>query len=400
MKNEPADRIKLVQPSSTLAMKAKARTMKAGGIDVVDLSAGEPEFDTPESVKAAAIEAIREGFTKYTAVGGIDALKEAIVEKLRSDNGLVYEPAQIFVSCGAKHSIYNLIQALCGPGDEVILPAPYWVSYPDQIVLAGARPVIVDTTDADGFKLSADRLREAATGATKMLILNSPSNPTGSGYTRAELEKLAEVAVEKDFLVLSDEIYEKIVYDGYTHTSIAAVSDAVKERTLVVNGVSKTYAMTGWRIGYFAAPPWVVAAVNKIQGHSTSNPSSIAQRAAVAAIAGPQDEMHSMISAFPGRRDFLLDRLTGIPDVTCYRAQGAFYLFPRVSAYYGRRSEGVSVGSSSEMAMYLLQKAHVAIVPGAAFGADDYIRISFSTGEDTLGKGMDRIEAALARLEA
>ena len=399
MEYEFAERVKKVQPSATLGITTLAKAMKADGIDVIGLGAGEPDFDTPDHIKEAAEEAIREGFTKYTPVGGINELKDAIIEKFQRDNGLSYDRAQIFVSCGAKHSIYNLFQALCGPGDEVIVPAPYWLSYPDQVCLAGATPVIVETNEAESFRLSADRLREAVTGATRILVLNSPSNPTGAAYPRSELEKIAEVAIEKDFLILSDEIYESIVYDGFTSTSIASLGDEVKERTLLVNGVSKTYAMTGWRIGYFAADASVAAAVNKIQGHSTSNPTSIAQRAAVAAITGPQEAVAEMTAAFAGRRDALLDRFGRIPGVTCYKPQGAFYLFPRVSAYYGRGYGGKSVAGSKDMAKYLLEEAQVAVVPGEAFGADDCIRISYAASMESLGKGLDRIEEALSSLE-
>jgi len=399
MKCDLADRIKKVQPSATLAIKTMAKAMKADGIDVVDLGAGEPDFDTPVHIKDAAIEAIREGFTKYTPVGGIDELKDAIVGKLHSENAISYDRSQIFISCGAKHSIYNLFQALCGPGDEVIVPAPYWLSYPDQISLAGATPVIVETTEDESFRLSADRLREAVTGATRVLVLNSPSNPTGAAYSRAELERIAEVAIEKDFLILSDEIYERIVYDGFTHTSIASLGDEVKDRTLLVNGVSKTFAMTGWRIGYFAADASIAAAVNKIQGHSTSNPTSIAQRAALAAITGPQEEVAEMTAAFAERRDYILDRFGRIPGITCYKPQGAFYLFPRMSDYYGRKCGGKAVVGSGDMAKYFLEQAQVAVVPGKAFGADDYVRISYAASMEAISKGLDRIEEALARLE-
>jgi aspartate aminotransferase len=301
-----AKRAQAIKPSPTLATAAKAKAMKAQGIDVVDFGVGEPDFDTPENVKQAGIKAIQTGCTKYTPAGGTDELKEAVIEKLKKDNGLQYEKSQILISCGAKHSLYNIAEALFDPGDEVIIPSPYWVSYPDQVLLNDATPVIVETTEEEGFKLSAKKLAKAITGKTKALVLNSPSNPTGLAYNRKTLEDIAALAVQHRIYVISDEIYEKLIYDGFTHTSIASLGQEIKSQTIVVNGVSKSHAMTGWRIGYAAGPKDVITAMANIQSQSTSNPSSISQKAAVEALRGPQDFIGTMNAEFDKRRKYMV----------------------------------------------------------------------------------------------
>jgi aspartate aminotransferase len=388
-----SERAKKVKPSPTLAMDAKAKEMKARGIDVINFGVGEPDFDTPENIKEAAIKAIREGFTKYTPAGGILPLKEAIAAKLKSDNGLGYATDEIIVSCGAKHSLYNIAQALYGPGDEVIIPAPYWVSYPDQVLLNDAEPVIVETSEEDSFMLGAEALDKAITPRTKALILNYPSNPTGLAYDRKALEGIAEVAVKHGIYVVSDEIYEKLLYDGAEHVSIASLGKEIKERTLVVNGLSKSHAMTGWRIGYAAGPKEVISAMAKIQSQSTSNPTSIAQKASVEALTGPQDFLKEMLAAFDERRKFLVDELNSMPGVSCLAPRGAFYAFPNTSGLYGGKLK-----SSSDLALYLLEEANVALVPGDAFGNDNHVRISYATSLDDIKRAVERIKEVLGRL--
>jgi len=394
-----AKRAQAIKPSPTLATAAKAKAMKAQGIDVVDFGVGEPDFDTPENVKQAGIKAIQSGFTKYTPAGGIDDLKEAVVEKFRKDNGLQYEKSQILISCGAKHSLYNIAEALFDPGDEVIIPSPYWVSYPDQVLLNDSVPVIVATTEEEGFKLSVKKLEQAVTGKTKALILNSPSNPTGSAYDRKTLEEIAAFAVRRNLYVISDEIYEKLIYDGFTHTSIAALGTDIKNLTIVVNGVSKSHAMTGWRIGYAAGPKDVITAMANIQSQSTSNPASISQKAAVEALRGPQDFIRTMNIEFDKRRKYMVERLNRIKGVSCLMPMGAFYAFPRVSPLFGKSVNGKPVRNSSDLAALLLDEAKVALVSGDAFGADAYIRLSYATSMENIQKGLDRIEKTLNALQ-
>jgi aspartate aminotransferase len=393
-----AKRAQAIKPSPTLATAAKAKAMKARGIDVVDFGVGEPDFDTPENVKEAGIQAIRSGFTKYTPAGGIDELKEAVIEKFRRDNGLLYEKSQVLISCGAKHSLYNIAEALFDPGDEIIIPSPYWVSYPDQVLLNDATPVIVETTEEEGFKLSASQLENAITGKTKALILNSPSNPTGLAYDKKTLEDIAAVAVKHNIYVISDEIYEKLIYDGFTHTSIAALGAEIKDLTIVVNGVSKSHAMTGWRIGYAAGPKDVITAMANIQSQSTSNPASISQKAAVEALRGPQGFIQVMNVEFDKRRKYMVDRLNRINGVSCLMPVGAFYAFPRVSALFGKEANGKIIRNSSDLAALLLDEAKVALVSGDAFGADAYIRLSYATSMESIEKGLDRIEKTLNTL--
>ena len=393
-----ARRAAAIKPSPTLATAAKAKEMKASGIDVVDFGVGEPDFDTPENVKEAAKKAIQSGYTKYTPASGAEDLKEAVIEKFKKDNGLVYEKSQILISCGAKHSLYNIAEALFDPGDEVIIPSPYWVSYPDQVILNDATPVIVETTEEEGFKLSAKKFEKALTRKTKAIILNSPSNPTGLAYDRKTLEEIAAVAVKHKVYVISDEIYEKLIYDGFQHFSIASLGPEIKNLTIVVNGVSKSHAMTGWRIGYAAGPKEVITAMANIQSQSTSNPASISQKAAVEALRGPQGFIQTMNIEFDKRRKYMVERLNKIPGMSCLMPVGAFYAFPRVSPLFGKSVNGKRIMGSSDFASYLLEEAKVALVSGDAFGADNYIRLSYATSLDTIVKGIDRIERAASKL--
>ncbi len=393
-----SNRAKGLKPSPTLAINAKAKAMQAQGVRVISFGAGEPDFDTPANIKKAAIRAIEEGFTKYTAVGGIDELKDAVIEKFRRDNQLTYKRSQILISCGGKHSFYNLAQALFDRGDEVIIPAPYWVSYPPMVALAEATPVIVETREENGFKLTVEDLRRVITPRTKALILNSPSNPTGSAYEKEELERIAEIAVSNDFFVISDEIYEKIVYDGFQFRSIASLGDEIKKRTVIVHGVAKTYAMTGWRIGYAAGPEEIISAMSNIQSQSTSNPTSISQKASVEALIGPQDEVERMVFAFAERRNYIVDRLNEIEGVSCFKPIGAFYVFPNFSEYYGKHYQGKKINNSTDLADYFLEVAKVAVVPGIEFGADRFERLSYATSMEEIEEGLDRIEDALKKL--
>ena len=393
-----SERIRTIKPSPTLAMNAKALSMRAAGVDVISFGVGEPDFDTPRHIREEAIRAIEEGFTRYTAVGGIPELKDAIVEKFRRDNDLSYEPDEVMVSCGGKHVLYNLAQAFLNPGDEVIIPAPYWVSYPPIVILAGASPVIVGTQEADDFKLSPESLEKAITPRTRLLILNSPSNPTGSVYTESELRALIEVILKYNIWVISDEIYEKLIFDDRPFHSVAQLSEEAKSKTFVVNGVSKTYAMTGWRIGYVAGPRQIMAGMTKIQSQSTSNPNSIAQKAAVAALNGPQDSIEAMVEAFVSRREYLLERLNAIKGVHCNVPGGAFYAFPNFSHYFNAETEGRAIKGSVDLCEYLLTEARVALVPGIAFGDDSFMRFSYATGLETIKEGLDRIESALGKL--
>ena len=372
-----------LSPSLTLSIDSKAKAMKAEGIDVCGFGAGEPDFDTPEHIKQAAIAALEAGFTKYTPSAGLPELRQAIADKLEADNQLSYRPSQVVVSSGAKHSCYNAILATCQPGDEVLIPSPYWVSYPDMVRLAGAEPVIVQTTERNGWKMRASDFENAMTPRTKMLILNTPGNPTGSVYTREELEGIVEVAAEEDIYILSDEIYEKLVYDDTKYVSIASLSKEAYDLTITVNGFSKAYAMTGWRLGYLAAPEAVAKAVDNIQSHSTSHPCSFAQKGALAALKGDQQALADMRDEFAMRRDYMFDRITKIPNITAVKPQGAFYILVNIS----------QLGLSSQnFADRLLSKANVAVVPGAAFGDDRTVRLSYATSIDVIKKGLDRFQ--------
>jgi len=391
-------RARRLKPSATLTITAKAKELKSQGVDVIGFGAGEPDFDSPEHVKEEAIKAIREGLTKYTAVGGIDELKDSIIGRLREDHGLEYERSEIIVSIGAKHSLYNLIQVLVDSGDEVIVPAPYWVSYPEQITLAEGTPVILETSEENGFKIDPNELKKHINSSTKALILNYPSNPTGATYNEEELRAIVQVAMDAGIVIISDEIYEKILYNGLKHTPVAALGEDIKKSTILVNGVSKTYSMTGWRIGYAAGDKEVISAMSKLQGQSTSNPTSIAQWAAIAAFSGPHDEIVRRTGEFEERKNYIVERLNRIPGISCFSPQGAFYVFPNVSGYYGKEYDGKMIKDSLDFTEYILVEAKVAVVPGVAFGSDDHVRISYATSMDDIVKGMDRMEEALGRL--
>ncbi len=391
-------RVRSISPSPTLAITAEAKKMKAQGIDVVGFGAGEPDFDTPDHIKEAAKKALDRGFTKYTPASGMRELKEAVCRKLKEENGLEYEPDQVLISCGAKHSIFNAILALCDEGDEVILPSPYWVSYPEMIKLAQAKPVIIKTTQENNFKITSQQLEEAISSKTKLFILNSPSNPTGMIYTKDELRIISDILTEARIYCISDEIYEKIIYDGWKHTSIASLNPRIKELTILVNGVSKTYSMTGWRIGYAAGPKEIIQAMSNLQSHSTSNPTSISQVAAIAALQSSQEEVRRMVDEFQRRRDHIVKRLNRIPGISCLKPPGAFYAFPDISRIIGKSYNGKIIRDSISLAQLLLYEAKVAVVPGAAFGADEHLRFSYATSMENIDKGLDRVEEFVKKL--
>ncbi|HIM11639.1 TPA: pyridoxal phosphate-dependent aminotransferase [Candidatus Poribacteria bacterium] len=390
-----SERGKQVAASSTLAITAKINQMVADGLDVIKFGAGEPDFDTPEHIKEAGIDSIQAGFTKYTAVAGIIELKNAIVTKFGNDNNLRYKPSEVIVNCGAKHTIYNILQAICNPGDEVIFAAPYWVSYIEIVKLAGGIPIIVETTANQNFCLTVDQIATEVTDKTKAVIINSPSNPTGTIYDSEALREIADLAVDKRFYIISDEIYESLLYDGYQHCSIATFNNDIKAITFVVNGVSKAYSMTGWRIGYAAGPEDAISAMSRIQSHSTSNPTSIAQKAALTAISGSQEAVESMRVAFEKRRDLICERFDGIDGVTYVKPQGAFYIFPDFSDHYSRTIDGFQIKGSQDLANFLLECVKVGVVPGVGFGADKNMRLSFATSEVEINRGLDRIKKAL-----
>lgn len=378
-----------LSPSLTLAIDSKAKQMKAEGQDVVGFGAGEPDFDTPQHIKDAAAQALAQGFTKYTPSSGIPELRQAVADKFKRDNGLTYKPSQCIISNGGKHSCYNIILATCEEGDEVIIPSPYWLSYPEMAKLAGATPVIVETTDKTEFKVTPQQLRDAITPRTRLFILNSPSNPTGSLYTPEEIRALGDICVEKGVLIMSDEIYEKLVYDGAKHVSVASFSQKHYEHTIVVHGLAKAYSMTGWRLGYLAAPEPIAKAIDAIQSHSTSNPVSFAQKGGVAALNGPQDHLSSWLGEYAKRRSYAHQRLNAMPGISCVNAKGAFYLFPNISKL------GLN---STEFCAKLLDEEKVAAVPGIAFGADAYLRISYATSMANIEKGLDRMERFVKKL--
>jgi len=394
-----AERVDRIKPSPTLSISAKANALRAEGKNIIGFGAGEPDFDTPLNVKNAGINAIRDGFTKYTPVAGIDELKDAIIDKLQRDNQLTYNRSQVVVSCGAKHTLYNLAQALFEKGDEVIIPAPYWVSYPDIVLLSDAMPVILETKESEGFKVNPMQLEKAITENTKAIILNSPSNPTGVAYSVSELEDLADIIVRTGILAISDDIYEKIIYDGFSFFNIAGARKEMKDLTVVVNGVSKAYAMTGWRIGYAAGPEEIISAVAKIQSQSTSNPTSISQKAAVEAFTGDQDATGKMVVEYEKRRDYIVENLNGINGISCMNPRGAFYVFPNVSLLYGSSYKGRKISNSFDLTGYFLDEANVAVVPGAPFGNDDHIRISYATSMENIKEGIKRIKNAIDNLE-
>ena len=394
-----AERVKRIKPSPTFAAAAKAAAMRAKGIEVISLAQGEPDFDTPANIKEAAYKAIREGFTKYTPVAGFDDLKDAIIQKFKRDSGLTYDRSQIIASVGAKLCIYNLAQALFEAGDEVIVPAPYWVSYTDIILLMDAQPVVVPTTEGQGFKMSSAQLKSAITPRTKAILLNSPNNPTGATYTAEELRRLAEVLVPKKILIIADEIYENFVYDGTVFASIASLGKEVQDQTVVINGVSKTYSMTGWRIGYAAGPAELIAAMSKVQTQNISNPVSFCQKAAVEALLGPQDSVQEMIVEFDRRRRYIVERLNAMAGITCSMPPGAFYVFPNITGLFGKKWGEKRISNSADVTDFFLEEARVAGVAGSGFGDDQYIRFSYATSMKNIEKGMNRLQEALKKLK-
>ncbi len=386
-----SEKAKSISPSSTLAIDAKFKQMKADGVDVVGFGAGEPDFDTPEYIKEAAIAAIRDGKTKYTPAAGTVELRKAICKKLKEENNLSYSFDCIVVSNGAKHALVNAFQAILNPGDEVLIPSPYWVSYPEMVKLADGVPVILQTREEDEFKFTADEFRAAITPKTRALVLNSPSNPTGMVYTAEELAELAAVAVEHNIYVISDEIYEHLIYEG-KHVSIASMSPEMKALTIIINGVSKTYAMTGWRIGYTASTPEIARVMSNIQSHATSNPNSIAQAATVAALSGGEEEIAMMKEAFRERRDYMVERINSIEGVSCLKPHGAFYVLMNISKLKGRTMGGKVIHTSDDFAEVLLEQAKVAVVPCSGFGADDFVRWSYAVSLDNIKEGLSRVE--------
>jgi aspartate aminotransferase len=372
-----------LSPSLTLAIDSKAKQMKADGQDVVGFGAGEPDFDTPQHIKDAAAKALAEGFTKYTPAAGIPELRQAIADKHKRENGLSYKSSQVIVSCGGKHSCYNVILATCQEGDEVIIPAPYWLSYPEMVKLAGAKPVILNTSDKTEFKVTPEQLRAAITPRTRLFVLNSPSNPTGSVYTPEEIKTLGDICIDKGMLIMSDEIYEHLLYDGAKHQSVASFSQKHFEHTIIVHGFAKAWSMTGWRLGWCVAPEPIAKAIDAVQSHSTSNPTSFAQKGAVAALNGSQEHLKSWLGEFAKRRTFAFNKLNAMPGISCVNAKGAFYLFPNIS--------GTGL-KSTEFCAKLLEQEKVAAVPGIAFGADDYIRLSYATSMANIEKGLARME--------
>ena len=391
--------IQRVAPSATMATSAKAAALRREGVDMIALSAGEPDFDTPEHIKEAAKKALDEGFTKYTSPpSGIPELKAAVCARFRTDNGLDYAPEEVVVNNGAKHSLALAVAAVMNPGDEMVIPTPYWVTFTEQPKLVGADPVIVETRDEEGLKLTPEQLRAALTPRTRMVLINSPSNPSGAVYSRDELTALGEVALEHGLYVLSDEIYEKLVYDGVEHVSTAQLSPELKARTIIVNGVSKTYAMTGWRIGYAAGPGDVIGLMDKAQSQTVSHPSSISQKAAVAALEGPQEMVEEMRLEYDRRRRFVVDRLNGLEGVTCALPLGAFYVYPDVSAYFGLGTGDRVIKDVTDLCDYLLDEARIACVPGPGFGTEAHFRLSYATSMENLRRAMDRLGEALAKL--
>lgn len=394
-----ADRVKDIGASPTMMVAAEAKKLKSEGVDVIDLSMGEPDFNTPLNIKESGKRAIDENHTRYTLNPGTNELRTAIAAKLKRDNHLEYKLNEIIVSSGAKHSVYNSILATVNPDDEVIIPNPYWVSYPAMVSLAQGKSVIIDTDESTGFKVTPEQLRAAITSKTKMFILCNPSNPTGSAYTKEELKAIAEVVLENNFYVLTDEIYEKMVYDDFNFVSFPSLDQRLKDKTILVNGISKAYAMTGWRIGYTAANESVINAINKIQSHSTSHASSISQAAAIEAVAGPQYVIHEMLNDFRKRREFFYNEITSISGITCYKPEGAFYLFPNISKYFHTKTSVLKIENSFDLAMHLLYEAHLAVVPGSAFGKEGYLRLSYATSMDHLKEAVIRMKRALSILK-
>lgn len=391
---------KSISPSPTLAVDAKAKQLKSEGHDVISFGAGEPDFDTPDYIKSAAIGAINSGFTKYTPVGGIVELKKAVADAFKEEIGVDYEANQIIVSNGAKHCIFNALYCLCDEGDEVLIPSPYWVSYPEMVKLCGGTPVFVPTFEREDFKLKAENIKPLITERTKVLIINSPNNPTGSVYTREDLEEIADLALEHNIFVISDEIYDKLVYDGEKHVSIASLGEEIYNNTLVVNGVSKAYSMTGWRIGYAAGPKELIKAMTDFQSHATSNPNSIAQKAALGALKNParKQAVGTMVEEFAKRREYMVERINKIEGISCRMPKGAFYVMMNVSKTFGKYIDGKLIENSTAFAEALLERYKVAVVPGIAFGADEYVRLSYATSMENIKEGLDRIEKFVKEL--
>lgn len=392
-----SERVKNINPSQTLAITAQALKMKREGKKVISFAAGEPDFDTPENIREEAISAIREGFSHYTASSGIIELKEAVIEKLKKDNRVEYKPSEIIISTGAKQCLFNTILTICDPGDEVLLPTPCWVSYTEQIKFAGAVPIFINTYQEEDFKLSASQVEEKITSRTKLLILNSPNNPTGAVYEPEELKRIAQLLTKYNIYCICDEIYEKLIYDNAKHLSMASLSDEIKERIITINGVSKSYAMTGWRIGYAAGPEEIIKGMSKIQGHSTSNPNSIAQKASVEALNGKQDAIEEMRKAFDERRKYMVKRLNEIEGISCLTPAGAFYAFPNVSKILERGIEynGKKISNSFGLSNFILKEAEVALIPGSAFEAEGYLRLSYTASLEDIKEGSDRLEKIL-----
>lgn len=394
-----AQRVSQIKPSATLAINAKAKALMQQGVRIVNFGVGEPDFDTPLHIREAAVKALNDGHTRYTEVSGIAELKDAVLQMMKSDYGLTYGRENVLVSCGAKHSLYNLLQALLDPGDEVIIPAPYWVSYPEMVELAGGKPVFVPCLERNGFKLQADQLEQAITARTRLLFLNSPSNPTGVYLGRSDLAALAEVLLRHEHVsVVSDDIYNRILFSGHEWTNLVMVRPELQDRVFIINGVSKTYCMTGWRIGYLIGNAPVVKAATNIQSQSTSNPTAMAQYASVAALTGDQEVVSGMVKVFEQRCQYVLDRLAQLPGVTCPAPDGAFYVFPNCSAYYGRKGPAGVINSSLDLSGYLMEEGHLAVVPGSAFGEDHCIRLSYALSQKDLEEGFDHLGRALAML--
>ncbi|HVG61163.1 MAG TPA: pyridoxal phosphate-dependent aminotransferase [Hyalangium sp.] len=392
-----AQRIKSIKPSPTLALNARAKALAAQGVDVAGFVAGEPDFDTPDFIKQAAIDSLKAGFTKYTPTSGIPELREAICAKLQRDNQLTYAPDQVLVSVGAKHSLYNIFQALLNEGDEVIILSPYWVSYPDMVMLAGGKPVFVETREENGFAPDPEAIRRALTPRTRAIVLNSPSNPSGAVFSRAALEGIASAVRNHDCLIISDDIYEKLLYEGQ-FANIANVAPDLVPRLVVVNGMSKAYSMTGWRLGYAAGPKPLIAGMQMIQDQSTSNPTSIVQKAALAALKGPTDFIGTMVEEYRARRELIVSGLNALPGVRCRKPEGAFYAFPDLRGLLGRTYKGAPLGTSARIAEVLLDDFRVAVVPGAPFGAEGYVRFSFATSREVIQKGLGRLRDFVAAL--
>ncbi|HHW02748.1 MAG TPA: pyridoxal phosphate-dependent aminotransferase [Thermoanaerobacterales bacterium] len=396
-----SEKAKGISPSPTLAVDAKAKQMKKEGQDVIGFGAGEPDFDTPDYIKAAAVSAIKQGFTKYTPVGGIVELKDAISKYLQESTGTFYKQSQVIVSNGAKQCLFNALYCLINPGDKVLIPSPYWVSYPELVKLCGGIPVFVETKEEDDFQLKADALIPHIDDRTKVLIINSPNNPTGSVYSWEDLKKIAEIAAEKDIFIISDEIYDKLIYDGEKHSSIISVDEAMKDRTIVINGMSKTFAMTGWRIGFAAGPEKLIEVMTDFQSHTTSNPNSIAQKASLEALLNynNQDIVASMVEEFSERRIYMVNRINQIPYLSCRLPKGAFYVMMNISATFGKQLDGKYIKDSTGFAELLLEKYKVAVVPGVAFGTEEYVRLSYATSMENIKKGLDRIEEFVKALK-